>query len=435
MTHSILQKQDPEIYNLIQRETQRQAEGLEMIPSENHTSAAVLEALGSRLTDKYSEGYPGLRYYGGCENVDRVENLARNRAKNLFGVTHANVQAYSGSPANLAVYYALVDPGDKVMGMELYYGGHMTHGLKVNFSGTMYDSVQYRTGHDGYLDYDAMTELVKEHQPKLIFVGATAYPRIFDWQALRRIADLSGAWLVADISHIAGLIVAGAHPSPAGIADVITTTTHKTLRGPRGALILCDGEPSNPLKRVERTKENLPTLIDRAIIPGLQGGPHNHQTAAIAVALREAAQPAFRAYGQQIVKNAKRLAEALLEKGYQLVTGGTDNHLLLIDLTNKGVTGKEAETTLSAAGITVNKNTVPFDPRKPFDPSGIRLGTPALTTRGMKEAEMMRVARWIDQALQTAEDTTALAKIKNEIKEFCRQFPIPSIDGSTGSEA
>jgi glycine hydroxymethyltransferase len=303
----------------------------------------------------------------------------------------------------------------------------MTHGLKVNFSGTLYHSVQYRTGEDGYFDYAAMAELVKEHQPKLIFVGATAYPRIFDWPALRRIADLAGAWLVADISHIAGLVVAGAHPSPAGIADVITTTTHKTLRGPRGALILTNGNPSNPLKAAPRTKENLPTLIDRAIIPGLQGGPHNHQTAAIAVALHEAAQPAFKEYGHQIVKNAKRLAERLLEKDYQLITGGTDNHLLLIDLTNKGLTGKQAETALSAAGITVNKNTVPFDPRKPFDPSGIRLGTPALTTRGMKEAEMDKVAVWIDRAIQDATNESVLAKIKAEIEEFCQTFPIPGL--------
>jgi glycine hydroxymethyltransferase len=383
---------DDAIFDLIQKETERQAEGLEMIPSENHTSGEVLKALGSRLTDKYSEGYPGKRYYGGCEFVDQVENLARDRAKALFGVTHANVQAYSGSPANMAVYFALADPGDPVMGMALYFGGHMTHGLKVNFSGRWFNSVQYNTGKDGYLDYEAMAALVQEHKPKLIFVGATAYPRIFDWQKLRRIADQTDAFLVADISHIAGLVVAGAHPSPAGIADVITTTTHKTLRGPRGALIMCNGNPSNPLKVAPRTRENLPTLIDRAIIPGLQGGPHNHQTAAIAVALHEAARPAFKEYGHQIVKNARRLADNLMGKGYQLVTGGTDNHLLLIDMTNKGIKGAEAEIALGKAGITVNKNTVPFDPRPPFDPSGIRMGTPALTTRGLKESEMDQVA-------------------------------------------
>ena len=419
-------QQDEEIRKLIIAETNRQAEGLEMIPSENHTSAEVLHALGSRLTDKYSEGYPGKRYYGGCEVVDQVENLARERAKKLFGVTHANVQPYSGSPANLAIYFALVDPGDTVMGMALYFGGHMTHGLKVNFSGTIYNSVQYKTGKDGYLDYKAMADMAAKEKPKLIFVGATAYPRIFDWQRLRDIADSCGAFLVADVSHIAGLIVAGAHPSPAGIADVIMTTTHKTLRGPRGAMILCNGNPSNPLKAVERTKENLPTLIDRAIIPGLQGGPHNHQTAAIAVALHEAAQPAFKEYGQQIVKNAKRLAEKLTGKGYQLVTGGTDNHLLLIDLANKNLTGAEAEQALGKAGITVNKNTVPYDPRPPFDPSGIRLGTPALTTRGLKESEMEQVADWIDEAIKGKNDDKKLAGLKAEIKEFAKQFPLPS---------
>ncbi|EDK72642.1 Glycine hydroxymethyltransferase [candidate division TM7 genomosp. GTL1] len=416
---------DNQIEKLIQQETARQRDGLEMIPSENHTSPDVLKALGSRLTDKYSEGYPGKRYYGGCEFVDAVEDLARDRAKALFDVSHANVQPYSGSPANLAVYFALADPGDTVMGMALYFGGHMTHGLKVNFSGKWFHSVQYNTGKDGYLDYDAMAELVKENKPKLIFVGATAYPRIFDWQRLRDIADLADAFLVADISHIAGLVVAGEHPSPIGIADVVTTTTHKTLRGPRGAMILCNGEPSNPLKAVPRSRENLPTLIDRAIIPGLQGGPHNHQTAAIAVALHEAAQPAFKDYGRQIVKNAKTLAGELLNKGYDLVTGGTDNHLLLIDLTNKKVTGAEAETALGKAGITVNKNTVPFDPRKPFDPSGIRLGTPALTTRGMKEAEMEQTAKWIDQAITHYSDDALLADIRSQVLEFTKAFPLP----------
>jgi len=420
-----LQMEDKEIERLIQAETKRQSEGLEMIPSENHTSADVLKALGSRLTDKYSEGYPGKRYYGGCEFVDAVENLARDRAKALFGVSHANVQAYSGSPANMAVYYATCDPGDTVMGLELYFGGHMTHGLKVNFSGTIYNSVQYRTGKDGRLDYDDLAKMAKEHKPKLIVVGATAYPRIYDWQRLREVADICGAFLLADISHIAGLVVAGEHPSPAGIADVITTTTHKTLRGPRGALIMCNGNPSNPLKKAERTKENLPTLIDRAIIPGLQGGPHNHQTAAIAVALHEAAKPEFKEYGKQIVKNAKHLAENLMSKDYQLVTGGTDNHLLLIDMTNKGVTGKEAEDALGKAGITANKNTVPYDPRPPFSPSGIRMGTPALTTRGLKEAEMDQVAAWIDAAITAHADDKKLATIREEVREFTKAYPLP----------
>ncbi|MBI2588923.1 serine hydroxymethyltransferase [Candidatus Saccharibacteria bacterium] len=417
---------DKEIEKLIAAEGKRQREGLEMIPSENHTSADVLKALGSRLTDKYSEGYPGMRYYGGCEYVDAVENLARDRAKALFGVSHANVQPYSGSPANQAIYFALVDPGDTVMGMHLYFGGHMTHGLKVNFSGTYYRSVQYHTGKDGYLDYGEMTKMVKTEKPKLIFVGATAYPRIFEWARLREIADISGAWLIADISHIAGLVVAGAHPSPVGQAHVVMTTTHKTLRGPRGAMILCNGNPSNPLKAAERRPENLPTLIDRAIIPGLQGGPHNHQTAAIAVALREAAQPSFKQYGRQIVKNAKILAEELLKKDYKLVTGGTDNHLLLIDLTNKKIIGADAEKALSKAGITVNKNTVPFDPRSPFSPSGIRMGTPAITTRGMKEKEMVQIASWIDEAISSASDAKILTRLNKQIGEFCKKFPLPS---------
>ncbi len=417
--------EDKEIERLIKAETNRQRNGLEMIPSENHTSADVLKALGSRLTDKYSEGYPGKRYYGGCEIVDEVENIARDRAKKLFGLSHANVQAYSGSPANMAVYYATCDPGDTVMGLELYFGGHMTHGLKVNFSGRIYNSVQYQTGKDGRLDYGAIAKLAKDNKPKLLVVGATAYPRIYDWEKLREISNACGAFLLADISHIAGLVVAGAHPSPAGIADIVTTTTHKTLRGPRGALIMCNGNPSNPLKKAERTKENLPTLIDRAIIPGLQGGPHNHQTAAIAVALREASTPAFKAYGKQIVKNAKRLAEKLMAKDYQLVTGGTDNHLLLVDLTNKGVIGFDAETALHDAGITVNKNTVPYDPRPPFSPSGIRMGTPALTTRGLKETEMDQVAEWIDAAITNRDDDKKLAKLREEIREFTKAYPLP----------
>jgi glycine hydroxymethyltransferase len=417
---------DKKIRQLIADEVDRQASGLEMIPSENHTSGAVLNALGSRLTDKYSEGYPGGRYYGGCEVVDKVENLARDLAKELFGVSYANVQAHSGSPANQAIYYALVDPGDTVMGMSLQFGGHMTHGLKVNFSGTYYNSVQYTTDKDGFIDYDQIAGLAKEHKPKLIMSGATAYPRLIDWQKLRDIADSVGAWLVSDISHIAGLVVAGEHPSPAGISDVIMTTTHKTLRGPRGALILANGNTSNPLKKPERTVENIPSLIDRAIIPGLQGGPHNHQTAGIAVALGEALQPEFREYGQQVVKNAQKLASELMSRGFDLVTGGTDNHLMVINLTNKKISGKEAEVALCKAGITVNKNTVPFEPRSPFDPSGIRLGTPALTTRGMREDQMIQIADWIDQAIRGNKDDAKLANIHDQIIEFAKNYPLPS---------
>lgn len=415
---------DPDIAALIAEEAARQNTGLEMIPSENHTSPAVLEALGTRLTDKYSEGYPGIRYYGGCEVVDKIENIARDRAKALFGVDHANVQPYSGSPANQAIYFALVDPGDKVMGMKLFFGGHMTHGLKVNFSGTLYTSAQYGTGPDGRIDYDEMTELVKKEEPKLIFTGATAYPRIFDWARLRTIADSVGAYLVADISHIAGLVVGGEHPSPVGHAHVVMTTTHKTLRGPRGAMIMANGNPSTPLKKVERTAENIPTLIDRAVIPGLQGGPHNHQTAAIAVALKEAAQPEFKTYAQQIVKNAKALADALLEHDFNLVTGGTDNHLLLADLFDKNVSGKDAEAALGKAGITANKNTVPFDKRSPFDPSGIRLGTPALTTRGMTEEHMSVIGGHIAEVIHNHDDPHTLERVHEQVKALCAQFPI-----------
>ncbi len=421
----LLTAQDPKIAALIAAETDRQQNGLEMIPSENHTSGAVLEALGSRLTDKYSEGYPGMRYYGGCQFVDEIENIARNRATQLFGCTYANVQAYSGSPANLAVHYALLDAGDTVMGLKLTHGGHMTHGLKVNFSGTYYRNVQYTVRQDGYIDIDEMWRLVKAEQPKMIIVGATAYPRQYQWEVYREMADSVGAFLFADISHIAGLVVGGAHPSPIGIADVVTTTTHKTLRGPRGALILANGNASDPLKKVARTKENIPTLIDRAIIPGLQGGPHNHQTAAIAVALQEAMQPAFALYAHQIVANAKVLAEELLSRGYNLVTGGTDNHLMVVDLTNKSLSGKDAEVALGLAGITVNKNTVPFEPRSAFDPSGIRLGTPALTTRGMKEADMRTVADFIDRAITAQGNDQLLARIHQEVTELTTHFPLP----------
>ncbi len=417
---------DTVIAKLIKAETERQLRGLEMIPSENHTSADVLTALGSRLTDKYSEGYPGERYYGGCEVVDQVENLARDRAKQLFGCTHANVQAYSGSPANQAIYFALLDPGDTVMGMSLFYGGHMTHGLKVNFSGTTYRSVQYTTDKDGFMDYDAIAELAHKEKPKLIIAGTTAYPRIIDWKKLRKIADSVGAFLAADISHISGLVIAGVHPSPIGIVDITMTTTHKTLRGPRGALLLCNGNPSNPLRKPERTVENMPSLIDRAIIPGLQGGPHNHQTAAIAVALGEALQPSFKEYGKQIAKNAQVLAKELSSRGFELVTGGTDNHLMVINLANKNISGKQGEVALGKAGITVNKNTVPFDPRTPYDPSGIRLGTPALTTRGMKEKEMLQVADWITQAIAAHNDDKKLATIHKQITEFALDYPLPS---------
>ncbi len=415
---------DPEVAKSLQSELERQQHGLEMIPSENFVSESVLEALSSIGTNKYSEGFPGRRYYGGNEFIDQVENLAIERAKKLFGTSHANVQPYSGSPANQAVCMALLNPGEKLMGLHLLYGGHLTHGWGVNFSGNYYQSVQYLTKPDGWLDYDALEAQVNQERPKLIFVGATAYPRIFDFKRLGKIAHAVDAYLVADIAHIAGLIIAGVHPSPVGHADVITTTTHKTLRGPRGAMILCNGNPSNPLKAVERTRENLPTLIDRAVFPGLQGGPHNHQTAAIAVCLKEAAQPEFKLYGQQIVKNAKAMAESLLAEGFTLVTGGTDNHLILMDVTSKGIGGKQAEAALGRAGITVNKNTIPNDSRKPYDPSGIRLGTPALTTRGFRESEMYQIGKLIARVLADPDNASVAEVIKKEVRHMTDNHPL-----------
>ena len=413
------------VFDIIKKEEKRQIEGIELIPSENYVSKNVLKALGSVLTNKYSEGYPGKRYYGGNEFIDEIENLAIERAKKLFGVTHANVQPYSGSMANFAVYFALLNPGDKIMGLDLLFGGHLTHGWKVNVTGKYFNSVQYKTGKDGFLDYDKLYDLAKKEKPKIIFCGATAYPRLYDYKKLSEIAHSIGAFFVADIAHEAGLIAGKVIPSPVGFADVITTTTHKTLRGPRGAMILCNGKPSNPLKPLTKEddiRENLPTLIDRAIFPGIQGGPHNHQTAAIAVALGEAMRDDFKIYAEQIIKNAKALANALLRRGYNLVTGGTDNHLILIDLRNKNITGKEAETALSKSGITVNKNAVPWDERPPFDPSGIRLGTPAITTRGIKEADMEKIAEFIDKAIINFSNLDFLERQKMEVKEFMKDF-------------
>ncbi len=344
---------DPVIAAAVNNELTRQSDGLEMIPSENYASQAVIDALGTILTNKYSEGYAGKRYYGGNEFIDVVESTAIDRAKKLFGVTHANVQPYSGSPANQEACFALLEPGDKLMGMHLYYGGHLTHGCGVNFSAKYYNAVQYKTNEAGYLDYDAIAEQADKEKPKLIFSGATAYSREIDFKKLAGIAQGVGAYLVADTSHITGLIIAGVHQSPFGVADVVTTTTHKTLRGPRGAMILCNGEASEPLKQPpEKSKKYIPTMIDRAVFPGLQGGPHNHQTAAIAVALLEAARPEFKEYGKQIVKNARALAKALIDNGFTIVTGGTDNHLMLVDLRNKNISGGEAEDWFSEVGLT-----------------------------------------------------------------------------------
>jgi glycine hydroxymethyltransferase len=405
---------DPELAQLVESEAQRQFQKVRLIASENYVSTAVLEATGTVLTNKYSEGYAGKRYYEGQQFIDPIETLAIERAKALFGADHANVQTYSGSPANLAVYLALASPGDTVMGMGLPAGGHLTHGWNVSATGKWFRAVQYGVRKDtGRIDLDEVRELAVAERPKLIFCGGTAIPRTIDFPGFAEIAGEVGAVLVADIAHIAGLIAGGAHPSPVGHAQVISTTTHKTLRGPRGAMLMSDAEHAKAL--------------DKAVFPGLQGGPHNHTTAAIAVALREASTPAFRDYAAGVVANARALAGALLERGFDLVSGGTDNHLILVDLTNKGIGGKPAAKALDRAGIELNYNTVPFDPRKPFDPSGVRLGTPAITTRGLGEAQMPQIAEWIDRAVQAAEsgDDPALEKIAAEVRELLAGYPMP----------
>ncbi len=409
-----LKQVDPEIYALCVAEERRQFEKIRLIPSENYVSFAVLEAAGTVLTNKYSEGYAGKRYYEGQQNIDPIETLAIERAKRLFGAEHANVQPYSGSPANLAVILALVPPGETIMGMALPHGGHLTHGWNVSATGRLWKSVQYGVRKEtGRLEMDDVRKLARDHKPRLIFCGGTAIPRTIDFPAFADIAHEVGAVLVADIAHIAGLIAGGAHPTPIGHAEVVSTTTHKTLRGPRGGMLLSTAAHAS--------------AIDKAVFPGLQGGPHNHTTAAIAVALKEAAEPAFKEYAHQIVKNAKKLADELLSRGYQLVSGGTDNHLILIDLTSKGVPGKKAAKALDKAGIELNYNTVPFDPRKPFDPSGIRLGTPAVTSRGMKERDMPAIARWMDAAIGAPEDEALLSRVACEVREFCKAFPAPGI--------
>ncbi|GAA4551457.1 serine hydroxymethyltransferase [Amycolatopsis samaneae] len=418
MTHqpalSALAAADPRIAGLVEDEAKRQHDKIRLIASENYVSQAVLEATGTVLTNKYSEGYAGKRYYEGQQLIDQVERLAIERAKAVFGADHANVQPYSGSPANLAAYLAFAQPGDTVLGMALPDGGHLTHGWGVSATGKWFTPVRYGVAKEtGRVDLDQVRDLARQHRPKLIFAGGTAIPRTIDFPAFADIAREVGAVLVADIAHIAGLVAGGAHPSPVGHAQVITTTTHKTLRGPRGAMILSDAEHAK--------------AVDKAVFPGLQGGPHNHTTAAIAVALGEAQQPAFSEYAHTIVANAKALAEALLAKGYDLVSGGTDNHLLLIDLTNKAVPGKPAAQALDRAGIELNYNTVPFDPRKPFDPSGIRLGTSAITTRGLKPEHQAQVADWIDRTVTAAaaSDESSLDTIAAEIREFLAPFPIP----------
>jgi len=411
---SDLKTSDPKVAEILEAEMKRQTEGIELIPSENYVSEAVLEAAGSIFTNKYSEGYPGKRYYGGQENTDRVETLAIERAKQLFGAEHVNVQPYSGSPANTAIYFALLEFGDTVMGLKLDHGGHITHGLPIAFSGRAYNFVQYGVDKDtGLLNYDEIERLALEHKPKMIVAGFTAYPRDIDWEKFKAICDKVGAISMADISHTAGMVAAGELNSPVPFFDVVMTTTHKTLRGPRGAIIMC--------------KEKHAKAIDKAVFPGLQGGPHEHIIAAKAVAFGEALKPEFKAYAKQIIANAKHLASKLTELGFTLVSGGTDTHLILVDLTNKNVPGKEAQSALDKVGITLNKNTVPFDPRSPFDPSGIRLGTPAVTTRGMKEPEMEKIAAWINEVIANVGNEEVLARIKEEVKEMCLKFPVPGI--------
>jgi glycine hydroxymethyltransferase len=409
-----LAETDPEIAELVRQEERRQFEAVRMIASENYVSRAVLEATGSVFTNKYSEGYAGKRYYQGQEHCDSVEELACSRLKKLFGAEHVNVQPYSGSPANLAVYLAFCKPGDTVMGLGLPAGGHLTHGWNVSITGKYFRSTPYGVRPDTHrIDMDEVRKLALAERPKLLFCGGTAYARTWDFPAFRSIADEVGAVLVADIAHVSGLVAAGVHPSPVGIADVVTSTTHKTLRGPRGGMILC---------KATHAKD-----IDRAVFPGLQGGPHNHTTAALAVAAKEASTPEFKRYAADIVANAKALGEALVERGFALVTGGTDNHLLLVDMTPKGVAGKPYAQALERAGIVCNYNSIPFDPRKPFDPSGVRLGTPAITSRGMGASEMTAIADFMDRVVTHIADDESLARIRGEVVQLTARFPAPGI--------
>lgn len=414
---------DPVVATIIDAEKKRQFEGLEMIPSESFPSKAVLEALGSVMNNKYSEGYPGKRYYGGNEFIDQAEQLAIERAKKLFGAEHANVQPYSGSPANTAIYFALLNFGDKVMGMSLTQGGHLTHGHSVNFSGKAYKFAQYGVDKETeQIDMDAIRKLAIAEQPKMIISGYTAYPRTIDFKEFADIAAEVGAYSMADISHIAGLVAGDAHPSPFPFTDVVMTTTHKTLCGPRGAIILSKIEDPLRMKYHPESKLTLAQRIDKAVFPGLQGGPHNHAIAAKAVAFGEALQPSFKVFARQIVLNAKALADSLMEQGIRLVSGGTDNHLILADLTNQNVTGQQAETALDKAAITVNKNTIPYDTRSPFDPSGIRLGTPALTCRGMKEQEMKDIGLWIATVVKNWDNESKIKDVREKVLDLTKQY-------------
>ena len=425
---SFLSQGDPDLHAILEREIHREESTLELIASENFTSQAVMEMAGGVMTNKYAEGYPGKRYYGGCDFVDEAENLARERLRKLFGAEYTNVQPHSGSQANMAALMTFVKPGDTVMGLDLAHGGHLTHGSPVNFSGQLYNFVSYQVSRDtGRVDFDSVYKLANEHQPKLIICGGSAYPRYIEFEEFREIANQVNAYLMADIAHPSGLVAAGLHPSPMEYCDVVTSTTHKTLRGPRGGIIMMGKDFENSWGKIAPKSgriKNVSELIDSMVMPGIQGGPLMHIIAAKAVAFGEALQPKFKSYAQQILNNAQSMVDGLLQLDYQLVSGGTDTHVMLIDLSNKHITGKKAEITLGKAGITVNKNMVPFDERSPSVTSGIRVGTPAITTRGMGDPEIRQIVRWIDEALSDPENEVGLARIKSNVNELCSNFPI-----------
>jgi len=434
MPKTPLQTSDPELYNILVSEVSRENTTLELIASENFVSYPVLEMAGGVMTNKYAEGYPGKRYYGGCEFVDEAENLARDRAKQLFGVEYSNVQPHSGSQANMAVLMTFIDVGDTILGLDLAHGGHLTHGSKVNFSGNLYHSVSYQVKKEtGRVDFDQVLSLAREHKPKLIICGGSAYPRFIEFEDFKGIADDVGAFLMADIAHPSGLVATGLHPSPVPYCDVITTTTHKTLRGPRGGMIMMGKDSGNPWEIVAPKSgrlKNISELLDSAVMPGIQGGPLMHIIAAKAVAFGEALQPEFTVYTQQVIDNAKAMANEFLSRDYELVSGGTDTHIILIDLTKKAITGKAAENALEKAGITVNKNMVPFDKRSPFISSGIRIGTPAVTTRGMTQDDMVKIVALIDTIIEKPNDEDNIVRVKSEVNDLCSSFPLYSELGS-----
>ena len=428
MINTPLKTSDPELYNILLKEIVREDTTLELIASENFVSYPVLEMAGGIMTNKYAEGYPGNRYYGGCEFVDQAENIAKDRANKLFGVEYSNVQPHSGSQANMAVLMTFINPGDTVLGLDLAHGGHLTHGSKVNFSGKLYNSIFYQVDKDtGLVNFDEVIKLAREHKPKLIICGGSAYPRFIEFQEFKQIADDVGAFLMADIAHPSGLVAAGVHPSPVPFCNVITTTTHKTLRGPRGGMIMMGKDDLNPWDIVAPKSgrvKNISELLDNSVMPGVQGGPLMHIIAAKAVAFGEALRPEFKVYAQQIVDNAKDMADEFITRGYNLVSGGTDTHVILIDLTNKGITGKSAEKSLEKAGITVNKNMITFDEKSPFITSGIRIGTPAITTRGMQKDDMKKIVSLIDTVINNANDDQKLDSVKAEVNELCKFFPL-----------